>query len=58
MHYFYGSLLGAAAVVVAQGLGKYNLTTDVLWLIGLGEAHAKAVVKKTIATFKLDVSKL
>lgn len=53
-----GLLAGAGAVVVAQGVFKYNLTTSILWLIGWGEAHAKAVVKKTIATFKIDVSKL
>lgn len=53
-----GLLAGAGAVVVAQGVFKYNLTTTILWFIGLGETYAKGVVKKTIAAFKMDVSKL
>lgn len=53
-----GLLSGAAAVVVAQGVFKYNLTTTILWFVGLGETYAKAIVKKTVAAFKMDLSKL
>lgn len=50
-----GLLVATVAIILAQYFGKYNLTTDVLWLIGLAESYEKKLLAKLTGKYQTVV---